>query len=404
MADFRAIGEGYQLTEPGLNVQFDLTRLRRDRGELMGELAVSCGMLGTRAIDGYLAIGNFNVSAPRSRQERAKYLQERGRTGYTVDWLGLLEELSQRVLSAERAGRPAIRLCDMPRPAPADTFTMDGVRLLRDHPTILFGDGGSMKSYLALYWAGVLAGQGVNVLFADWELAGEDHRERLERLFGASMPREIHYARCDRPMTAEVDRLARLVAKHGAQFLVCDSIAFGCDGPPEAAEVAGRYMQCIRQIGKGSLLLAHTNRSENADQKPFGSTFWHNGARMTYHVKQAAEAPEGATVIGVYPRKSNLGPLGAAVGFDISFADDRTRFRRTDLAQAADLAAALPLRQRILGLVRTGPLKLVEIAEELGAKVESVERTINRYPKLFARVTNTSDRVTRIALAEREVA
>ena len=159
-----------------------------------------------------------------------------------------------------------------------DTVEVHGIRLLDRHPVILFGDGGVAKSYLALFFAGELVRRGLRVLYADWELDAGDHSDRLQRLFGADAP-QVMYARCVRPMTYEAERLARLVRQHKCDYIVCDSVVFACDGPPEAAESAQRYFQALRQIGVGSLNLAHTTKSDDADKKPFGSAFWHNGAR-----------------------------------------------------------------------------------------------------------------------------
>jgi Mrp family chromosome partitioning ATPase len=50
---------------------------------------------------------------------------------------------------------------------------VQGIELLRDHPTILFGQGDSAKSYLALWIAGTLAEQGLRVGLFDWELSGQ---------------------------------------------------------------------------------------------------------------------------------------------------------------------------------------------------------------------------------------
>src|SRR5437764_9155580 len=106
-----------------------------------------------------------------------------------------------------------------------------------------------------------------------------------------------YYTRCDRPLTAEAERVARLRAEYDAAYIVCDSVAFASDGPPEAAETAQRYFQCIRRIGVGSLHLAHTNKSEDSDKKPFGSAFWHNGARATWNVKLSSEPTIGTAEI-----------------------------------------------------------------------------------------------------------
>lgn len=396
--------------EPGRFVLTDergvdlcLTRVRRERHELFGELSVHCAVAGVTTVNnGVLSVGTFNVSSPRARRDRATELASRARVrGF--DWAALLEEFCQLVLDADRAGEPATLLRDTPRPKAAESFDVEGLQLFRQHPAIWFGDGGTAKSYLALYVAGQLARKGLTVLLADWELSGEDHRERLERIFGTDMP-PVLYARCDRPMSVTADRLARIVRDNGVEFLVCDSISFACDGPPEAAEVASRYFQALRQIGIGSLSLAHTNRSERADEKPFGSTFWHNGARSTWHVKLASSTQDGLSLtVGLFNKKANLGPLRPAVGFSIAFDAERTHFRRVNVASVEELAEALPLWQRIKHAVRHQPQTLAALAGELGANIESLDRTVRRKRELFTRVTG-DDGVTRIALVERQVA
>jgi hypothetical protein len=399
---FATTPDGYRLTDTQHGIQFDVARLRRERHELVGELAVSCGMLGAHAVDGVLSIGTFNLSSPRARKERAGHLAERARTN-GIDWSSRLEELCQRTIAAERTGRPSILLRDLPRPTPADRLNIEGLQLLRDHPVIWFGDGGTAKSYLGLFAAGNLARRGHTVLFADWELSGDDHRDRLERIFGEDMP-PVLYARCERPMVFESDRLARLVHRDEVNFLICDSVAFACDGPPEAAEVASRYFQAVRQIGVGSLHLAHTNRSERADEKPFGSTFWHNGARSTWHVKLAQTSSDGQLIsVGLYNKKANLGPLAPAVGFNIAFDHQRTRFVRVDVTSVEELAESLPLWMRVRASVTGQPQTLSALASELGANVESLDRTIRRKKELFTRI-NGDDGVTRIALLERRTA
>jgi hypothetical protein len=245
---FRRIGEGhYRLSVPAAMAEFDVDRLYRDRHELSGELLVTCGIKGARTFDGLLSSGNFNLSSIRARQDRARQLRDRAQTNSQVDWDRLLEELCARIIQAERSGTPARLLCTYDRPTTADAFEVDGLALLKAHPVMLFGDGGTAKSYLALYIAGLLAKRGHQVLLADWESGGEDHRDRLERLFGRDMP-NVLYLRCERPMVSEADRIRRQVDELGVAYLICDSVAFAADGPPESAEVAAAYFRAVRQI------------------------------------------------------------------------------------------------------------------------------------------------------------
>ena len=378
--DFKAFGDDrYRLTIADIGVTLEIDRLRRDHHELIGELSASCDLPGAKTVNGTLSIADFNLSSARARQDRAKLLTLRSDTREHLDWTAVIEEFCQLVLQADRNGQPAVDLRTLERPNRDDVMLeVEGLTLPRHHPSVLFGDGGAVKSYEALYFAGRIAEKGISVAFFDWELAGDDHRDRLERLFPDGMPR-IMYARCDRPLVYEVDRLRRIVRDGGVEFAVFDSVAFACDGPPEAAEVAGRYFRAVRQIGGGSLHVAHVSKAENGDQKPFGSAFWHNGARATWFVK-LAEASAGTDVlhIGLFNRKVNLGKLRPPLGYSVSFGEETTTFKRTDVAESPDLADKLTVRQRMVYLLRGGAKTIKELAQEIEAKPDTIERTAYR--------------------------
>ena len=381
--DFRAVGEGrYVFAIPDLRLELDVDRLRRERHELKGELAVRCGLAGAKTVNGNsLSVADFNLSSARARTDRGRHLG-RLADAAEIDWDRLLEEFCQRVLMAEREGQPARLLREVPRSVD-DHLDVVGVRLHRRHPVILFGDGGAAKSYLALNLLGHLDQRGLRSLYCDWEFSGEDHRDRLERLFGSDMP-AVQYVRCERPLVFEADRLRRIVAEDEIDFCVFDSIAFACDGPPESAEVASAYFRAVRQIGVGSLHIAHVNKSETGDQKPFGSTFWHNGARGTWNLKATDQSP-GELTVGAFNRKSNVGPLRPAVGFRIRFDNDRTRFERVDLRDVQALAPQLPLWQRIAHELREGPETIARLADLLDAKPDSVEKATKRKTNVFTK-------------------
>ena len=381
---FVRVGEGrYRLDVREFGVSFEIDRLRRESGALVGELVVHCEIPGARTFDGVLTAGDLNLSSVRARQDRGKYLSDRAGTP-DVDFVGLLEELAQRVIAKEREGEPGVLLRELPRPTADDAIRVEGLPLLRRHPVMVFGDGGAAKSYIALYLAGRLEQMGIHVGLFDWELSGEDHRDRLERIFGPQMP-GIFYARCSRPLVHEADRLRRFVQDESLDFVVFDSVAFACDGPPEAAEVAGRYFQTLRQLGTfGSLQIAHISKAEGSDQKPFGSAFWHNGSRATWFVKLADEMPESKTItVGLYNRKANLGARKPAVGFKITFGDERTDFRPVNVADVPDLAGQLSVRQRMALMLRGGSRPAEELAEELQADPETIKRTARRYKDQF---------------------
>jgi hypothetical protein len=398
--EFRAMGEDrYQLVIPELATVLELDRLRRERHELIGELSVKCGMPGARTVDGdSLSIADFNLSSARARQDRAKLLAARSDLG-DFDWDGLVEELCQRVLKAERTGQPATDLRLVPRSmAGDDLIEIEGFALPKRHPSILFGDGGTAKSYMALYVAGKLAQSGIPVAYFDWELAAEEHRDRLERLFPDHMPK-ILYARCERPLVHESDRLRRIARDAGIEFVIYDSVAFACDGAPEDAETAGRYFRAVRQIGGGSLHVAHMTKGEHGDKKPFGSVFWYNGARSIWFAQVADSSREDDVLeIGLFHRKANLGRVRPPAGFSITFSEDRTVFGRTQVADSPDLASQLSIRQKMVHILRNGAVDSLKIASELDADLETVKRTARRYKNLFVVIEGGG----RIGLLERK--
>lgn len=382
--------------------RLELTHVRREKHDLTGQLAII-----VPARDGQSEVtntGNVNVSSVRARRERARYISDLAPTS-DLDWAGILEDFCERVLAAERQGQPAIVLRDVPRPTAASLISVNGVTLARQHPCIVFGDGGVLKSLFALWLLVMLEARGLRTLFCDWELSADEHRIRLEQLCGTglAMP-SIRYVRCDRPLTAEADRIARIVRDERIDYVVMDSIAPGCDGPPEAAEVASRYNSALRRFGIGSLCVAHVNRSETADRKPFGSSFWHNLARLTWFVERSEDVGDQSRVsIVLHNRKSNLGALQPSVGFEFGFADDRIDVAPVGLSAVADLTDRAPLWQRMVSALRGGPMTQVALAEALGAKQDSIKKAVDRGTRRFTRVPS-ADGITRIALKERRMA
>lgn len=404
---FNAVDGVYRMyvMPPGLS--FTLDRVRRDHHELIGELAVHSDLAGShRSMSGALLTADFNLSSARARTERAKLLTERARSADTIDWLRHLEEFCERVHESERKGQPAIALRDLPLPTADEELTVAGLSLLRSHPVLLFGDGGAAKSYLALYFAGLLCQQGIGVLYADWELAGHEHRERLGRLFPIDMP-NVLYARCERPLVHEVDRLRQVIHEHQIQYVVFDSVAFACDGPPEAAEIAGSYFRALRQLKVGSLHIAHITKGSQNDkpganeQRPFGSAFWHNGARSSWFAKRTDSNDDPSNFsVGLFQRKANLGPLRPAVGFQFSFQTTTTDIHRFDVRDNAELSISLSLFNRIVGALKQGAMTSALLAEELDAKEDTVRKQLTRKRDIFL-VVPSVDGIQRYGLKQR---
>lgn len=306
-------------------------------------------------------------------------------------------------MNTDRLARP---LHTFERRGETRTFDVDGWTLLRDFPTVLFGDGGSMKSFLALYLAGRLAQQGTRVLLLDWELDGEDHRERLHRLFGSDVPAHVYYLRAEGPLVTEANAVAREVQRHGIQYLVCDSVGMATVGAPDTSDAAVSYFRALRQLGvRGSLGIAHVTKAGDAsDQRPFGSVYWHHLARMTWFVKREASAPERPRV-RLVNRKTNLTPILPDIRLQFDFSESRIVVSpyTADAEAAEPLDTEMSIPQRIITLLRASkqPMTVAAIAEALNAKPDTVARVIRRN-KSFVKLPMVDGRL-RFGLAERRV-
>lgn len=391
---FREKGEGhYTLEVLPAGITFNVERLRRERHDLTGELAVSINPknFGTaRHYNGMLAIGDLNFSSVQARSSRAKLLEERSRQSF--DWYGLLEEFVIQVQTAERLGKPGVVLADIeiPPEVKAEQWVVDDFPLLADLPMVLFGDAASGKSYLALHCAGKIAQRldaGESVIYADWEFDGIEHRKRLDRLFQPA-PRNIIYVRCDASLHNQVDRLQRMVKQHKARYIVCDSIGFAIDGPAEAQDSARLYFKALRQLGIGSLNLAHIPKAQDGrEAQIFGSVFFKAGARSAWFVDKAVDNPKGEIRFGVHHRKSNVGALLASRGYRLVFqGDQRTVLESIDPKTVDELTAQLPLIERVKRELLHEKKSPKTLADDLDVPVGSIKSTLSRYKNHFVKV------------------
>jgi len=267
-------------------------------------------------------------------------------------------------------------LSDVEKPTGESILDAEGLPVLRNHPTVLFGDGETFKSMVALWTAGNLSRAGMKVLYADWELDAADHRSRLEALFGHPLP-PVKYLRCHAPILSMASRLREICQQEGIHYWIIDSVAFAVGVGAETSEAATSYYAALRQVGVGgSLSIAHTTKKvanrDRGKEKPFGSVFWHNGARMTWLATPVLRK-QGFASVQLDCRKSNLIERPGRRLAKITFRQDATNIvidaGELEVEQANNEqppAKPLTASDRIDQLLRrSGPLTRADIQKSL---------------------------------------
>lgn len=405
--DFVREGLGYVMNVAELATELRIDRLVRSRGELHGELSVSCGLPGTRSIDGHLHAARFNVSGGTARGTLAKTLAKRANTD-DVDWEDLLEDFCRRVMAAEREGEPVVKVGALPVPV-GESYRLDPLLPL-DQTTILYGDGGTGKSTLAAAIA-VSVQEGVAlvehwvpraapVLYLDWEAGRASINRRIRGVAtGAHIPRvvQVDYLDCRRrgALYTFAEDVARLVDQERYGLVVVDSVgmASGVAGESsDANESAIRLFSAFGYLGTTVLAIDHVNRSDaetaNRRSRPYGSVYKSNLARATFELRRT-RTPEGS-VLGLYHTKANDAELLPPQPLRVIHGDDGTITYERLEAMPTALTEPLSLVDRIAALLGEGHASSDAIAEELDHDKRRVEALLYKYKDRFSRLPSGS--------------
>lgn len=394
-------GRGYILRLVEVPIMFEFQHVRRERGDLFGQLRVISDLSGTRSYNGAIgAPGTFNLSSPTARKSRAALLAELSRAPQ-IDWLRLLEEFAVRVLTADADGDPAVFLHDVKTTNDATHFDVEGIDLTRRHANMLFGESDTLKSWTLLRVLGTLAQRGVPVALLDWELDEEAYADRVRRLFGSTPP-PILYLQCRKSLALELDRIQREFHTHRIAFAGLDSVVPACGSAnPNDADAPNQLIGALRQLDVGSLLVAHVPKSaadQKGQEKPFGSQFWFALCRSIWFVARTASDP---VVTGFYHRKSSLSKLKPSIGLSWRFEGESgpVTVERANLTDVAELADRQSTWERLRDLLRTGPLTQAEAAARLDIKADTLKKAVQR-SSTFTRIMS-ADGIQRLALVER---
>ena len=257
--------------------------------------------------------------------------------------------------------------------------------------TIIFGDGGTGKTYITLRMAvslatntpflGVEPSKEVNTLFVDYESTHSNWSSRVTKLLNGIaglMPQDREKAK-ERlfyfaPQTAIKDakyELLKTIREKKIGLVIIDSAVSACGGEPENAGIAAQMFNTMVRLGVPVLLIAHETKDTNGkNKKPFGSTFWHNFARNTWNVSKDQDLGDSAIHVGLFHRKCNNDRLYPPRSARIYFGDNMVDINPENNSR---WSSELSLKDKILNELAEKSMSAKELSESVGVPIGQVK-------------------------------
>lgn len=373
--------------DPRAEVWLTFEQFRLERGRLNAEVTVD-SHLGLRPIRMLLALQS---ESGRTELRRACEELIPGGKGY---WKVRIDSSCWAVIDQQRGGQAPMRLTGQLSQS-ADKWLVDrwipwGV------PTILYGDGGSGKSLLALSIAvHALIGQPLgddpnwrmspikNILILDWEDTADEFNDRLGALcagLGVSVPEAIWYKPMQGPLKDSVTELRSAMLEHGTDLVIVDSGSVAAGGELEASETALAFADTLRALPATALVTAHVPWSQTeveGRRRPFGSIFFRNAFRSLIEVRAAPDDGQSGLHVTLRLEKANRVPLPLPgnAGWQITWQGGGMTIRP---AQAE--RAMTSLGRQILDTLPLEPGQMATsvLAERLAETVDRLRKPLQR--------------------------
>jgi len=344
--------------------------------------------------EGHIHMTRINLLSTQARTQVARHCT--GRCTRSRDWDAIVEQFCVLTLDHWRQGEPVVDLGTV-NPSPEPAYRLRPF-LLEEEATLIYGDGGIGKSYVAAYLASQID-QGIQVgnyspirgrvLYLDYETNSQIAARRFQALakgFGFGDTNRVLYRFCYQPLAMEIAEIQTIVAEANVDFIVVDSAGPACGGDPESAASAINYFTSLRSLRKTSLTIAH--RSKGGSVGPFGSVYWVNYPRATYELKKAQEMGQNLMHVALIHRKANEARLQEPVSFRFRFQPGAVTVTEEAIEDVPDFVTELPMADQIAAAFQDhGPQSAKDLAGITGLNLGSIQVVLSRDAR-FRRIGN----------------
>jgi hypothetical protein len=323
------IDDDYLVTIPDFStsshVVFSFQNCTYQKMELWTEVTVE--------LSSYESVGysqRLNALSASARDQIVRSLKQHF-DGVPINWTSIINVAVSLLRKEMLDGMTAQSVASLPA-VPA-TFLIDG--LIPDGlPTVMFGDGDSGKSWMAMVIGlSIACGRDIlglgqpkmgNVLLVDYEMDSNVVADRVRRLArGLGLKDYSSFFYWDSrgvPLAEQVEQIRRFVRENDIKLVIVDSAGPAVGGPPEDAACTLGYFAAVKSLKVATLTIAHTPKNIANPERPFGSAYWHNMARKTIFVKKSLQDDPDRMKIGLYSKKQSHGRASnKGVGVSLRF-------------------------------------------------------------------------------------
>lgn len=386
---FNAYGNYHVLRWEKERITIEVDRIREVRdGHLSGEIKITTDANGYNPLL-HRSVSTLSSQAIRNQLARSLNTQYANLVG---DWTVLLEQLYWLSADHYRLGDPILLAGNGTQPIEIPYLLYP--LLQQNQPTLLYGEGGTGKSYLAAFialsvqtpyesyqWHPLQS----NVLYLDWETDFDIFAARIKKLkAGIGLPDNIsiRYRRCWMSLADDAETIKRMIVENDIGLVVVDSCGGACGGDPNFPEPVNRFFATLRYLNTTSLLIHHVPKhistGNSKDKSPYGSAYFYNWSRIVFMLRKAQD-DDYELNLGIFHKKANEGPTTADRGFLLRFLDESVTITHKDTAEVPDFLDSLKLPAKIEHMLKTmGKISIEAVVDEFGCTKDHARITLNR--------------------------
>jgi hypothetical protein len=351
------------------------------RGTITGEIEILHEYKDIPILSGV----RINLTSQQARNTLAKRLKDNP-VVKTFDWAKMIDDICAAAIILNRQGEPLQELWtsdDIPPPE----YLIEPF-LMKDIPTVIFGEKGVTKSTISLLFYTILMlpwhdnplgfkapNQSIKTIILDWEAPGNIAQWNAKKLQdGMDLPPfPLYHRRCNYSLADDIESIQNMIINLKAEVIIIDSLARAAGGDlSKDTENANRFFSAVDKLKVTSLILAQTSKNPDDKRKSiYGNALYTYYARSIFELCKAQEIGEDEISIALFHRWSNLTKLQKPMGFRFNFNGCGTKIIKEELS-TSEFKAKLSKQQIILTALKAGQATVSQLAQEIEWEEKSV--------------------------------